>query len=213
LLKIPEGEKCELTLKPKYAFGEAGSQPLGIPPNAEVKYVVTLHKFTKGKEVWSLDGTQKMECAREFKRKGTNFFQQKKYSLAAKQYKRVVEFLKMEASVLQGEEEEERKQLLTAAHLNSAQCFLELGEFLAARHSAEEALEIQSKNVKGWYRKGVGNIGLKEPIAAKSDFLKVLSIDPTNTLAKQKIQVCNEMIKEDTVKEKNLYAKMLGSKK
>ena len=47
LLKIPEGETCEVTLKPKYAFGTAGSEPLGIPPNAEVKYLITLHKFTK----------------------------------------------------------------------------------------------------------------------------------------------------------------------
>jgi hypothetical protein len=39
-----------------------------------------------------------MECAREFKETGTKFFQQKKYALAAKSYKRIVEFLKMEAS-------------------------------------------------------------------------------------------------------------------
>ncbi len=109
--------------------------------------------------------------------------------------------------------EEERKLLLTAAHLNSAQCYLELKEFLNAKNSAEEALELQPKNVKGWFRKGVANIGLKEPLAAKTDFLTVLKYEPTNKLAEQKIQICNQMIKEDTVKEKNLYARMLGAKK
>jgi len=211
LEKFSEFEKSELIIQPNYAYGEEGNSELGIPPNAELKYIVELLKFTKGKEAWSLDGIQKMECARDFKAKGTKFFQDKKYKLAHRNYKKVVDFLKMEAPVLEGDIEEERKWLLATSHLNQAQCCLELEDFLGAKHAAEEALEIQPKNVKGWFRKGMANMGLKEPVAAKIDFTKVVELDPTNKLAQHKIQVCNKMIKEHSQKEKNLYAKMIGA--
>jgi len=47
LYKMSEGETSELTLQPRYGFGSKGSSELGVPPDAEIKYVVTLHKFSK----------------------------------------------------------------------------------------------------------------------------------------------------------------------
>jgi len=47
LLKVPEGETCVLMLKPKYGYNEQESELLGIPPNAELTFEVTLHHFTK----------------------------------------------------------------------------------------------------------------------------------------------------------------------
>jgi len=210
LYKISEGETSELTIQAKYAFGSNGNAEFNIPPDAEVKYIVTLLNFTKGKEAWSLDGVQKMECAREFKEKGTKFFKEKKYALARTYYKKIVDFLKMEA-LLNGEIEEERKWLLATAHFNQSQCSLELAEYLVAKNSADEGLQIQPDNVKGLFRRGLGNLGLKEPRLAKKDFEKVLELEPTNKLAAQKLHVSNEMIKEDSEKERKLYAKMFGA--
>ncbi len=58
--------------------------------------------FERAKESWQLDGDQKLEQAKLFKEKGTNFFKQEKYTLAAKKYKKIIEFLEHEIS-LKGE--------------------------------------------------------------------------------------------------------------
>ena len=47
LYKISEGETSELTIQAKYAFGSNGNGEFNIPPDAEVKYIVTLLHFTK----------------------------------------------------------------------------------------------------------------------------------------------------------------------
>jgi len=113
--------------------------------------------------------------------------------------------------VLEGEIEEERKWLLATAHFNQSQCNLELGDFLAAKNSADEGLEIDHNNVKGYFRRGLGNLGLKEPRLARKDFEKILQLEPSNKLAAQKLHLCKEMIKEDAEKERKLYSKMFGT--
>lgn len=47
LEKFKKGETSDLTIKPKYAFGAAGSSEFNIPPNATVQYTVTLKSFEK----------------------------------------------------------------------------------------------------------------------------------------------------------------------
>ena len=47
LEKMKENEKAKFIIKPKYAFGAAGDSSKGIPPNAEVTYIVTLKSFVK----------------------------------------------------------------------------------------------------------------------------------------------------------------------
>lgn len=49
------------------------------------------------KEAWELDGPAKLAAARTAKEKGTEFFKQGKFFLAARQYKNVVNFLFTEA--------------------------------------------------------------------------------------------------------------------
>lgn len=44
---MKEKEKVKLVIKPKYAFGSAGDSNKGVPPNAEVIYIVTLISFVK----------------------------------------------------------------------------------------------------------------------------------------------------------------------
>jgi tetratricopeptide (TPR) repeat protein len=88
---------------------------------------------------------------------------------------------------------------------------LELAEYLAAKNWADEGLQIQPDSVKRLFRRGLWNLGLKEPRLAKKDFEKVLELEPTNKLTSQKLHVSNEIIKEDSEKERKLYAKMFGA--
>ena len=58
--------------------------------------------FERAKESWQLDGDQKLEQARMFKERGTAFFKQGKFDLAARKYKKIIDFLEHEIS-LKGE--------------------------------------------------------------------------------------------------------------
>lgn len=89
LEKFLKDEKSRLTIQPKYAFKSEGNSDLGVPPNSAVEYVVKLTNFEKAKESWSMDGPEKIEQAKIYKEKGTNYFKAGKHQLAIKMYKRV----------------------------------------------------------------------------------------------------------------------------
>ena len=110
--------------------------------------------------------------------------------------------------MLEGEEETERKSLLCASYLNQSICYLKMGDHFNAKKTAEEALELEPKNVKGLFRLGLAQVALNEPDEAKINFQKVLQEDPTNKLAAQQITICNQQIKLYKAKEKQLYGRM-----
>jgi len=79
-----------------------------------------------------------------------------KFKVARFQYGRIVEFLQF-ADTLEGEFSVERDRLLLAGHLNSAMCYLKLGNNVAARESANRALELNASSEKALFRRGMVN--------------------------------------------------------
>ena len=73
-----------------------------------------------------------VEQAKVFKDKGTRFFKENKFELAANKYRKIIDFLEHELS-LKGDIEEERKGLLLAGRLNLAMCLLRQNEWIEAR--------------------------------------------------------------------------------
>jgi hypothetical protein len=53
--------------------------------------------FFQAKESWSLDSAEKIEQAKFFKEKGTNYFRNEKYALALKMYKKAVNFVEFDS--------------------------------------------------------------------------------------------------------------------
>lgn len=114
----------------------------------------------------------------------------------------------MVRTVLEGEREELRQTLLIAAYLNQAQCHLKLNEFAAAKRNADEAISMDGKNPKAFYRRGMANLGIKEAGEAKDDFNKVLEIEPENKAARQQLVICDRLIQQHKEREKQVYARM-----
>jgi len=77
-----------------------------------------------------------------------------KFKLAKFQYSRIVEYLQF-SDTLEGDYSIERDRLLLAAHLNLALCHLKLGSDAAARESANRAMELDDKNEKALFRRGM----------------------------------------------------------
>ncbi|XP_066999515.1 FK506-binding protein 59 isoform X2 [Anabrus simplex] len=207
LEKFKKGEKSRILIKSKYAFKDKGNPELNIPPNADIEYIVKMISFEKSKESWSLDSDGKLEQAKLFKDKGTHYFKNGKYVLAAKMYKKLNSYVE-HSSGFEGEKEEERKALLLAGHLNLAMCYLKLDQFLEARNECDNALKLDPYNIKGLFRRGQANLGMGEPELGKKDFEAVLGIEPKNAAAANHVAICVKAMKEQKSREKTIYANM-----
>ncbi|XP_017793268.1 PREDICTED: FK506-binding protein 59-like isoform X2 [Habropoda laboriosa] len=201
------GEKSRLKIKSKYAFKNAGKPEFDIPANATVEYIVELKSFERTVKPWLLTFDEKITQSKMFKEKGTNYFKADKYSLAIKMYKKVISFLdqdecKEDLKIL------ERNNLILAAHLNLALCYLKTDQNVEAKDACNKALKLSSQNEKALFRRGQAYLALASPEIALKDFQEVLKIDPTNTAAAKQISACNNLIKKQLTKEKKLYANM-----
>ena len=67
-------EKVQLTIKPKYGFGDKGNEKHGIPEDAVITYEVYLISFENPKEPYEMDIEEKLETSKLVKEKGTKFF-------------------------------------------------------------------------------------------------------------------------------------------
>ncbi|KAG8336153.1 FK506-binding protein 5 [Homalodisca vitripennis] len=159
------------------------------------------------KETWALDSDGKLEQGKFFKEKGTNYFKLNKLKLALKMYKKAIEYLEFDSGFVE-EGEKERKALLISNHLNCALCLIKLQEFTEAKEQCNKALELEPTSEKGLFRRGQANLFLGEPEIAKVDFETVLKQDPNNKAAAQHVMVCNQKMKEQKAKEKQIYANM-----
>jgi FKBP-type peptidyl-prolyl cis-trans isomerase len=204
LKKFKKGEKSQLEVKSRYAYGKDGNAAYNIPSDADLEYEVELKNFEKAKESWEMDINEKLEQSEICKNKGTNYFKAGKYKMAVKLYTRITDMLKSE----EDSDNEQRKSLLLAAHLNLAMCHLKLSDDTTALHCCNDALALDVKNEKGLFRRGMANLNLQNYEEAIADFKSVLEIDPDNKAAKNQIAIAGHKIKQIRLKEKQTYAGM-----
>ncbi|XP_015433460.1 PREDICTED: FK506-binding protein 59 isoform X2 [Dufourea novaeangliae] len=200
------GETSKVKLASKYAFKDVGKPELGIPPNATVEYILELKNFEKAVEFWTLKDDERIEQAKIFKEKGTNYFKKDKYYLAITMYNKITEVLT--SGNFDGSLKEEKDSLMLSAYLNLALCYLKTDKNVEAKNACNQALELKPNNEKALYRRGQAYLALASPEIAIADFQEVLKIEPKNTAAVKQIGVCNNLIKKHLTKEKNLYANM-----
>ncbi|KAJ6220036.1 hypothetical protein RDWZM_005848 [Blomia tropicalis] len=211
--KMKKGEKCEIIANPHYTFGEGTGKPeFNIPDSyTELKFEILLKSFEKVKETYEMDNGERIEQANLVKTKGTKYFKESKFKLAIKQYKRVIQFIGF-VDDFDSDLKPRARETLLAGYLNLAMCYLKISNFSDAQKNCEKGLEIDSKNEKGLFRRGLAFLGQNDYDLAKKDFVSLLEIDPTNTAAKSKILECNSKIKEHREIEKMRYKNMFVKK-
>lgn len=206
LKKFHQGEKSLLKIKSKYAFGKNGNAEFNIPADADIEYIVELKNFEKGIAAWSLEPAEKIQQAKIFKDKSTNYFKAGKLRLAIKMCKKIIEFI--ESGDYDDDIKTERDNTLLSGYLNLALYYLKATKYLEAKQNCDKALEINSNNEKALFRRGLAQLELASPEEAVKDFNKVLQIEPKNGAAVKQIAICNNLIKQNLAKEKKLYANM-----
>ncbi|XP_053690671.1 FK506-binding protein 59 isoform X1 [Sabethes cyaneus] len=201
LEKFKKAESSKLILDPRFAFGAQGNEELGVPPNATVEYVVTLKEFEREPDSWKLDDAERMEQAKLFKEKGTDYFKESKFKLALKMYEKSLSFLSSCDS-------QESKQFQLAVYLNKALCHQKLNDHDEAKSACNEALNIDSKNVKALYRRGQSKLALGDFEKAFDDFNLVREIEPENKAALNQVTICKQKIKDYNEQQKKVFANM-----
>ncbi|KAB1254214.1 Peptidyl-prolyl cis-trans isomerase FKBP4 [Camelus dromedarius] len=205
--RMEKGEHSIVYLKPSHAFGSVGKEKFQIPPNAELKYEVHLKSFEKAKESWEMSSEEKLEQSAIVKERGTVHFKEGKYKQALLQYKKIVSWLEYESS-LSDEDAQKAQALRLASHLNLAMCHLKLHAFSAAVENCNKALELDSNNEKGLFRRGEAHLAVNDFDLARADFQKVLQLYPSNKAARAQLAICQQRIRKQLAREKKLYANM-----
>lgn len=201
LEKFKKVETSKLILKPQFAFGPEGNPDLGVPANATVDYTVTLKEFERELDSWKLAEEERMEQAKLFKEKGTSYFKDSKFKLALKMYEKSLSFLS-------SSESEECKQFKLAVYLNKALCHQKLNQQDETKDACNEALNIDSKNVKALYRRGQSKLSLGDLERALEDFDAVREIEPENKAALNQVTICKQKIKVYNEQQKKVFANM-----
>lgn len=95
-------------------------------------------------------------------------------------------------------------------YLNLAMSKIYEGKYVEGRNICDHALHLDSKSVKGLYRRGLSYHGMCEYDQAMMDFARVLELEPNNEAAKLKLEfVKNEMTLLEK-KEKKVYKNMFS---
>uniref|UniRef100_A0A1A8NEF4 peptidylprolyl isomerase n=2 Tax=Nothobranchius TaxID=28779 RepID=A0A1A8NEF4_9TELE len=205
--KMQKGECCLLQLKPKYGFGNEGKPEFKIGPDKEIAYEVTLKDFTRAKESWEMDLSEKLELTAAVKSKGNQYVKAGRYHQAVIQYQRIISWLELECG--SGMEQYKKIQdYVMTAHLNLALCFLRLKEFSQVVDNCNKVIEQDASNEKALYRRGEARLLRNEYNLALVDFQRVLEVNPSNRAARGQISKCQNKMKEHQAQEKMIYANM-----
>ena len=158
-----------------------------VPPmGAEVIYIIHLHSFNRGKDLWNLNDQERLEIAKRHKEQGSQFFNASAFRSAALNYSKAIQYL---AAVdpdtpyeVDSLEDYETEILATKAAvlLNLSACQLKFEQYDHVVSNCTKVLELEAGNVKAWYRRAKALLGMKDYETARSDLLKAQELDPSN---------------------------------
>lgn len=80
---------------------------------------------------------------------------------------------------------------------NRAMAYLKLESYGLAIADADEAINLDPKYVKAYYRRGSANFALGKAKLALKDFKTVVKIVPSDTEAKKKLAACEKAVREE----------------
>jgi tetratricopeptide (TPR) repeat protein len=101
-------------------------------------------------------------------------------------------------------------ELLQSCHLNHAACQLKLGDMKSVIQSTSMVLELDTKNIKGLFRRGQAYLNLNKLDQAAIDFKKLENLVQKNTpeyeQLKLQLKFLDEKFKNHYEKEKEMFA-------
>lgn len=182
-----------------------------------VKFEITLDSFEPFKPIWNWNPNEKYEIALEYKETGVCLFKSARYKHAffmfAKACKILITLEPLKAIELAESLLKNIGDLRIVLYNNMAECHLNRKNYEHAISLCCKVLERDENNVKALYRRGVAYGNLKNVEKALEDFKKVLSIEPKNSLAREKFNLYNEQWQVENKRYENIVKRMFGTEK
>lgn len=209
LMKI--GEKAELIIGAKYAYGDTGRDS-DIPPQATLYYEVELLKVDDPLDLDSLPIDDRLKLAEQKKERGNYLFSKlNDFPSAITIYTRSLRILD---SGSHGGESDKKLQDIVDMKLklynNMAACQLKAEAYDAAIRSCDEVLKKQPENVKALFRKGKAYSSMGETSKAISFMRKAIKLEPESKKIHQELSLLVNKLKKEEQKEQAMYKKMFG---
>lgn len=182
---------------------------LGLTKVEAEKVVFTLEmlEFEKGKEQWSMTGEDKAMYALSRKDMGAQLFKRKRFELALDKYNKVIEMLNQTDGF---SEEGKRRagEVKRVAELNTAACFLQLGDPTSALSVCNTVIKADRNNVKAIFRRAKAHHCRGEYVDAERDILRTLELEPGHAEATSLLVQVRRAMKVADKESKNTFAKM-----
>ena len=196
------GERAMFTLKPEYAYGDAGAGA-SIPPHSTLKFDIELLSFdSNGRtDISRMSPELKLAAAQEQKEKGNEFFKNKNYNKAVISYQ---EAIKIADSI------DEQRNIQLSCYLNIANCYLQQKKWKECLYVTAKALEIDSNSSKALYRRGIAYLNLQDFTNAKKNLLLCARLEPTNMDVRRQLNCCKDAYLASREEEQKAYANLFN---
>ena len=151
---------------------------------------------------------EKIEAAEKAKDKGTMAFKETDWIGALNMYTKALGCLE-EMFDMTPDDTEKSKTMKLALYLNLALTYIKVNKFNKALDNAQNALDIDDKNVKGLFRKGIALYNLKKYKEALECFTKSEELEHSNATV-QYIKNIESKLQAEKEKERKMAQKMFG---
>lgn len=209
-------ESAEVYIHPKHAFKGAPTllpealSSKGITPESPILVEITLTKFEKAKDVWSMKFEEKVEEMKLRKKRGNELFKEGRYETAKKSYDRAVNFFDSPTSDLKPDVKGQVNELLVQCHINLAMCVDKMGDVQKVLTHCKKALEIQPSNVKALYRQGCAFLAMDDYYNASSSLKYARELSPGNVDVLKKIKELKVKRVQQDAEDKKLFSNLFG---
>ena len=208
---MTKGEKADFLVKSSYGYSTWGNVELGVEMDTDLRYEITLVDFTKGKETWELEKSEKVDAALRLKTQGNNLFKLGRINPATLRYTEALELIKYETS-LEGDLQQSADAIRLSCNLNMAACKLKTQDYAEAKEACDEALQLDAMNVKAMYRRGQALFQMANFEEAMANVQQGLQVDSSNANLKVLGQNIRRKLREMKEKERKVFGGIFNRK-
>ncbi|KPA86591.1 putative peptidyl-prolyl cis-trans isomerase (cyclophilin- 40) [Leptomonas pyrrhocoris] len=155
----------------------------------------------------AMDDAQRIEAGEAIRQIGNTYFKNAAYALATDKYQKAVRFL---VQVENQEAHPEVKEKLIACYNNTAMCAIKLERWADARHAASLVLNLDPKNAKALFRRGMAALNGSDADGAVEDLTQAHQMEPDNAEITAKLNEAKGKVKAQKAKLAANFKKMFS---
>ena len=162
---------------------------------------------------WQLTDGQKRDAIPKLRQHGNELYREHKHTEAAEKYFEALSYLEQlsvkEKPYSEGWDKINSEKLPLL--LNYAQCKMESQDYRDVIRHTSSALEIDSNNVKAYYRRAKAHAACWNVEEAKKDFQQAVTLDPSlaKHVSKELAQLQDKLQKQNKIESEQLRGKKL----